>query len=716
MSRELFVLEPLEESLAMLVAWLRRFGKNQTGPLPRHTRLSVEPLEMRAVPATIIVTGTGDTIAVDGLVTLREAITAANTNAVSGDAPAGSAGLDTINFNIAGASGTVHTISPTSALPTITEALTINGYSQLGATQNTAAVGSNAILTIELNGASAGFNSGLSISGGGTTIQGLIINRFTNEGILVFTGGNNIIRGNFIGTDSTGKLDRGNGTSGIALASSNNTVGGTALADRNLIAGNDFHGVSVFTAGVTGNTIRGNLIGTDSTGGAALGNAGAGIRILNVQNTTVGGTQSGDGNVIAFNSGDGIDVSSTAGAGQAFLGNSIHSNGGLGIDLNSDGVTANDPLDPDSGPNGLQNFPVITSASAGNAGVVIAGSLQAAASTTYRIELFASAAADPTGFGEGQTFLAFVSVTTDGAGNATFNFSLATILPVGTWITATATDSGQNTSEFSQALASVPTAASAVNIAGTLTVTGTAFADSIIIDTRPANTSQIRVRVNGITLGVFSKAGVQRVAAYGLAGSDTITIGATLVKPAELHGNAGNDRLNGGSVADRLFGEEDNDLLFGLGGRDLLDGGAGLDRLEGQGGNDIVLGGAGSDSLFGNEGRDILIGGEGTDNLNGAAGDDILIGGTTSHDANATALFAILNEWSRIVPRGTRITKLKNGGGLNGSAVLTAGGTVLADGAVDRLTSGTGQDWFFRAIADSDLLLDATASDRVESF
>ena len=103
---------------------------------------------------TITVTGTGDTIAVDGVVTLREAITAANTNAPSGDAPAGDPGMDVINFNIAG--GGVQTISPTSALPTITEPITINGYTQPGASANTLAVGSDAVLLIELSGANAG--------------------------------------------------------------------------------------------------------------------------------------------------------------------------------------------------------------------------------------------------------------------------------------------------------------------------------------------------------------------------------------------------------------------------------------------------------------------------------------------------------------------------------------------------------------------------------
>src|ERR1700682_1321056 len=106
--------------------------------------------------ATITVTGTGDTIAVDGLVTLREAITSANINAnVNADVVAsGAYGAETINFNIAGAG--VHTITPTAALPTITGILTINGYTQGVATVNTLANSDNAVLLIELNGASAG--------------------------------------------------------------------------------------------------------------------------------------------------------------------------------------------------------------------------------------------------------------------------------------------------------------------------------------------------------------------------------------------------------------------------------------------------------------------------------------------------------------------------------------------------------------------------------
>lgn len=682
----------------------------------RGTRLSLETLEVRAVPATITVTGTGDTIAVDGLITLREAITAANTNAVSGDAAAGDAGLDTINFNIAGLPGTVHTIQPTIALPTVTEAIVINGYSQLGASPNTLPNGDNAFLAIELDGTQSGFNAGLVLSGGNSTVQGLVINRFFNEGILVIGGSGNIIRGNFLGTDATGKLDRGNDISGISVLSSNNTIGGTAPADRNIISGNDFTGVAVLNQGISGNQILGNFIGTDDTGLAGLGNNGAGVRILNVQGNTVGGTQAGAGNVIAFNSGDGIQVSNDAGLGNAFLGNSIHSNGDLGIDLNSDGPTPNDPLDADSGPNGLQNTPVLGTVTTNGSGVTITGTLLAAASSSFRVEFFTNASADLSGFGEGQTFLGFAHVTTDAAGNGSFAFSTSANVPASTLISATATDAAGSTSEFSR-VASAVTPNTASLSGATLAVTGTGGSDVILIEPRPGSPSQIRVKVNGKSLGAFNKSDVGRITASGLGGNDTIIVNASLNIPAELHGNAGNDQLYGSHASDQLFGEAGSDSLFGLGGDDLLDGGTGADRLEGQAGDDLLLGGGANDKLFGQGGRDVLIGGFGSDDLFGGADDDIVIGGTTDHDANVQALTLILAEWSSSAGIGTRINNLTLGGGLNDPFLLTPGDTVHSDGVVDRLTGEAGLDWFFRSLSDGDKLLDLNAGkDRVAKF
>src|SRR5579862_3961970 len=112
-------------------------------------RALAELLECRRMLTIITVTGTGDTIANDGVVTLREAITAANTNAPSGDAPAGQGGgvVDQIKFNIPGAG--VQTISLTGDL-TITDTVSIDGYTQPGASRNTLAVGTDANLLIDV--------------------------------------------------------------------------------------------------------------------------------------------------------------------------------------------------------------------------------------------------------------------------------------------------------------------------------------------------------------------------------------------------------------------------------------------------------------------------------------------------------------------------------------------------------------------------------------
>ena len=145
----------------------------------RFFRPLLEQLEDRRLLANITVTGAGDTIAVDGLVTLREAITSANNNAdVNADVvtqePYETVGTDAIHFNIPGTG--VHTIhvgeTGLGALPSITGPVIIDGYTQPGSSANTNSVesllGSNAVLQVELDGTSAGEGVvGLTIIGGG---------------------------------------------------------------------------------------------------------------------------------------------------------------------------------------------------------------------------------------------------------------------------------------------------------------------------------------------------------------------------------------------------------------------------------------------------------------------------------------------------------------------------------------------------------------------
>jgi VCBS repeat-containing protein len=390
-----------------------------------------ENLEPRLLLSVYAVTNINDS----GAGSLRQALLDANANA----------GLDTITFNIAG--GGIHTIAPLSALPDITEAVVIDATSQPGYAGTP---------VIELNGASAGNNrSGLTLDSGsdGSTIRGLAINRFGGDGIHVTHSSGNLIEYNFIGTDPTGTLAQGNGGDGIEIYfyATNNII------RYNVISANTW-GISIGIGSVEDalNLIQANKIGTDVTGTLPLGNTTAGITAgFGSTNTLIGGTGAGEGNIIAFN-GIGIELRQNA-AGHSFLGNSIFSNGGLGIDLGSNGMTANDTGDGDSGANNGQNFPILTLAQlVSSTQVAIAGALNSTANSYFRVEFFANTAADGSGYGEGQRYLGFVNVATDGTGNAAINVILTAAVAPGEFITATATRSDNtfstftDTSEFAQ--------------------------------------------------------------------------------------------------------------------------------------------------------------------------------------------------------------------------------------------------------------------------
>ncbi len=572
----------------------------------------------------------GDMVCDDGTghCTLRAAIEQANSNP----------GAQTINFNVPGLN--VITISPASALPQITESLTINGYSQPGASVNTLAKGNDAVLLIELEGSGAGAGAnGLDITSGSSTIEGLVINRFPVYGVRIlggsghqitgcfigtnpagsgglpntagglfiqgpsttvggtsagarnvisgnagvgvalssssnqvlnnyigtnasgtgalgnsfngvqisvgqsnFVGGtsaqarniisgnsfsgvlingsatiNNVL-GNYIGTDVNGTADLGNSGDGVTIVSadnligsslagggnvisgnnsfgvsiigasasannvagnligtnaigdaaipnsssgvivfnaSNNDIGGTTTADRNVISGNGGAGVEIRTPGSTLNRIQGNFIGTNAAGAGPLGNASSGV-IVDAPNNLVGATSGGEqANVIAFNGANGVAIIS--GGGNQVLANSIHNNTNLGIELGSDGVTPNDSGDPDSGANGLQNFPVLASAVSGGGSVTITGSLNSNSGSPFEIQFFSNAACDASGNGEGETFIGSSIVMTDGSGNAAINVTLPVALLAGQIVTSTATNSSTNeTSEFSACIAGAP--------------------------------------------------------------------------------------------------------------------------------------------------------------------------------------------------------------------------------------------------------------------
>ncbi|MBS0658006.1 MAG: right-handed parallel beta-helix repeat-containing protein [Verrucomicrobia bacterium] len=404
-----------------------------------------------------------------------------------------------IVFEIPPVNSTVRTISPVSALPIVTQPVAIRGLTQgtPGATTP----------RIVLSGVSAGGGAhGLNVTADRCRIEGLVINGFGGNGLLLNTSNFSAVVGNRIGTSSAGNAAVPNGGDGLALTSSSqvlvsgnllsgntgaglrvngganatvqsnligvdirqngplanagggalflnsgaNLIGGSA-ATRNVLGGNGVVGLGLSGASCSGNRIAANVIGTNDAGTATnLGNAVGVLLGAAVSANFLGGTATGEGNTIAFNTGQGVFVAGTAGLGNRVLGNAIYSNGALGIDLVGDGITANDANDADTGANGLQNFPILSAAEAYFAGLTLRGSLNSVASQVYRLEFFASPTCDSSGQGEGASFVGSLDVTTDATGNVSFNQTFPVALAVGQVVTATATRLATgDTSEFS---------------------------------------------------------------------------------------------------------------------------------------------------------------------------------------------------------------------------------------------------------------------------
>ncbi len=262
----------------------------------------------------------------------------------------------------------------------------------------------------------------------------------------------NFVLGNYVGTDITGTLDRGNIHEGICLCEGTHHN----LVRGNLSSGNDYDGIGLqgynnvpFPPAppiqTYSNQIDSNIVGLDANGNP-LPNTYAGITIGEYGPSQWGCADKNtiEHNTIAENGWDGVavweDVVNSFNADNNLITqNSIYDNNGLGIDLQNDGVTPNDPNDPDTGPNEEMNFPVITSASYSGGNTTITGTVELSAVT---VEVF-QADPDPTGYGEGRVYLG--NAVLDGIGGWSFS---TLSLGVGNWVTATATDGQNNTSEF----------------------------------------------------------------------------------------------------------------------------------------------------------------------------------------------------------------------------------------------------------------------------
>jgi CSLREA domain-containing protein len=402
----------------------------------------------------------------NGICTLRAAIQEAN-------AESSCPGPITINFGITGSG--VQTISPASPLPAVSVPVIIDGYTQGTATPNTKTDNTDdAVILIELTGANAGANAdGIVLSGGNSTVEGLIINRFTGAGVKLTGAGTNNVTGNFIGTDATGLLSAdgssvpyGNFVGVLIDNIGNNMIGCDTEDERNVIAGNADDGVNIVGtgSGASLNLVWGNLIGINAAG-AALGNGAAGVAIYDASDNSVGKDINGDGrgNFIGYNGGSGVEVKTImvgpppAANGNIISQNSIHDNGttpnpALGIDLGGDGPTPNDSLGH-TGPNNYQNFPENLSASASAGSGTVSGTLNSIPDGDYVIEFFSNVSCDGSGNGEGQTYLGSKTVTVSG-GTVSFTSDPLT-MNSGDHLTATANDASGNTSEFSQCVTAI---------------------------------------------------------------------------------------------------------------------------------------------------------------------------------------------------------------------------------------------------------------------
>lgn len=247
----------------------------------------------------------------------------------------------------------------------------------------------------------------------------------------------NLIQGNYIGVSADGLVNEGNVEAGVLLNASNNTIGGTSSESGNVITGSPA-GV-LLVNGHTGNSITNNRIGTNPAGTGGMPNS-IGIKIEYGGYTTI------QKNTIAYN-GDGVIV--VQGEANKITENRIYNSTRLGIDLMPAGVTTNDAGDVDAGPNGMLNFPVLTRAVIMAGNTYINGSYTGAPNQDFTFHLYSSDSCDPSGYGEGQTYVANVTASTNAEGQFGFSSPIGIELTVNKFLTVTATDSYGSTSEFS---------------------------------------------------------------------------------------------------------------------------------------------------------------------------------------------------------------------------------------------------------------------------
>lgn len=277
-------------------------------------------------------------------------------------------------------------------------------------------------------------------------IQNNLVSANGNTGIYLNTDvSDSIIQGNLIGTDITGTQPLGNVFIGIQISSDsdNTTIGGSGDGEGNIISANGSHGIQLQND-INDTVIHGNFIGTDITGDIDLGNNNHGIDISDAgtTNNLVGGLNDGEENIIKFNGQNGVFVNNDAEL-NPILRNPIYANTNNGIELNANG-------------NNEQEAPTVNSAvfcPSNNTLTVAIIAPSAPLASTFRIEIFINSV-DRNPITEGELFIGAVNADTNET--VTVSFVVAPSA-VGQYVSATATnfnnpdgpDGLGDTSEFS---------------------------------------------------------------------------------------------------------------------------------------------------------------------------------------------------------------------------------------------------------------------------
>jgi len=267
--------------------------------------------------AQITVTSLADS----GPGTLRTAIS----QATSGS------GNVTILFDPSLAGGTIHVLSSLGNLNK--DGITIQGD-----------INGDEVPDIELEGSSAPTNTnGLTIQSANCVVSGLVVNRFGANGIRI-TGANatnNTIRNCFVGTNPAGAAALPNLAGGILINSgaSNNVIGPSNVISGN--SGNSADGIQINAA--SGNTVKGNRIGTDLAGVTAIPNQVFGINITGGSSVNViGGVSASDRNVVSGNVSAGIRVNGASTSANSIVGNHCGVDiAGLNAVPNNNGILLN---------------------------------------------------------------------------------------------------------------------------------------------------------------------------------------------------------------------------------------------------------------------------------------------------------------------------------------------------------------------------------------